>query len=194
MDKYVTGSTISKLREKKGLTQEQLAEKLFVSSKTISKWENCHGLPDISLIEPLANALGISVIELFSGEDIKNTNKSANILRSKFYVCPVCGNVLFSSGEAVVSCCGITLPALEQEECDSKHSIKIEIVEDEYYVTASHPATKTHYLSFFAAVSDMGVQFIKLYPESTPEARFKINRVKWIYAYCNRHGLFRIKL
>ncbi|MBE5768862.1 MAG: helix-turn-helix domain-containing protein [Clostridiales bacterium] len=194
MDQYVTGNTICKLREEKGLTQEQLAEKLFVSSKTISKWENGHGFPDISLIEPLAAALGISVIELFSGEEIRNTNKSANILRSRFYVCPLCGNVLFSSGEAVVSCCGITLPALEAEDCDGEHRISAEVVEDEYYVTMHHPATKTHYLSFFAAVSDMGVQFQKLYPESTPEARFKINRIKWLYAYCNHHGLFRLKL
>ncbi len=194
MDQYVTGNTICKLREEKGLTQEQLAEKLFVSSKTISKWENGHGFPDISLIEPLAAALGISVIELFSGEEIRNTNKSANILRSRFYVCPLCGNALFSSGEAVVSCCGITLPALEAEECDGEHRISAEVVEDEYYVTMDHPATKTHYLSFFAAVSDMGVQFQKLYPESTPEARFKINRIKWLYACCNHHGLFRLKL
>lgn len=194
MDQYVTGNTICKLREEKGLTQEQLAEKLFVSSKTISKWENGHGFPDISLIEPLAAALGISVIELFSGEEIRNTNKSANILRSRFYVCPLCGNVLFSSGEAVVSCCGITLPALEAEECDGEHRISAEVVEDEYYVTMDHPAAKTHHLSFFAAVSDMGVQFQKLYPESTPEARFKINRIKWLYACCNHHGLFRLKL
>ena len=194
MDKYITGAAIAKLREKRGLTQEQLAEKLFVSSKTISKWENGHGLPDISLIEPLAAALGISVIELFSGANIVNTNRSANMLRSKFYVCPLCGNALLSSGEAVVSCCGITLPSLEVEDCDADHEISVQIVEDEYYVTLSHPASKTHYLSFFAAVSDMGVQFVKLYPESTPEARFKINRVKWIYTYCNRHGLFRIKL
>lgn len=194
MDKYVTGSTIRRLREERNLTQEQLAEKLFVSSKTISKWETCKGLPDISLVEPLSLALGISVTELFSGESRQNKNKSGNMLRSKFYVCPLCGNVIFSLGESVVSCCGISLPPLEAEECDDEHLISVETVEDEYYVTMPHSATKNHYLSFFAGVSDSGLQLVKLYPEATPEARFKMNRVKWIYAYCNRHGLYKIKL
>lgn len=194
MDKYITGNTIRRLREERNLTQEQLADKLFVSSKAISKWETGHGLPDISLIKPLSLALGISVMELFSGESVQNKNRSGNVLCSKFYVCPLCGNVIFSLGESVISCCGITLPPLEAEECDDEHFINIETVEDEYYVTMSHPATKTHYLSFFASVSDSGLQLVKLYPEGTPEARFKINRVKWIYAYCNRHGLYKIKL
>ena len=91
MDKYVTGAVIRKLRENKKMTQEELADTLFVSSKAVSKWETGQGFPDISLIEPLAKALGISVIELLSGEDIKNNNQSSNMLKSKFYVCPVCG-------------------------------------------------------------------------------------------------------
>ena len=52
--------------------------------------------------------------------------------------------------------------------------------------------TKEHYISFFAAVSDNGVQLAKLYPESDAQARFKVDGVKWIYAYCNHHGLFRV--
>lgn len=194
MNQYVTGSIIKQLREKRNMTQVQLAQKLNVSDKSISKWETGRGYPDISLLEPLAAALGISIIELFSGENIQNTNKSANILRTKFYVCPVCGNVIFSAGETIVSCCGITLPMLEAEDCDDEHLINVEIIEDEYYVTVSHSASKQHYLSFFAGVSDMGVQFVKLYPESAPEARFKISRVRQIYAYCNRHGLFKIRV
>jgi len=194
MDKYVTGSTIRRLRKQKNLTQEQLAQELFVSSKTISKWVTDRGFPDVSLIESLSQALGVSIIELFSGESVQNRNKSANILRSKIYVCPVCGNVIVSLGETVVSCCGIALPYLEAEECDLEHNINIEKVEDEYYVTMDHPATKTHYISFFASVSDEGIHLIKLYPEGNAEARFKINRIKWIYAYCNHHGLYKVKL
>ncbi|MBO4604025.1 MAG: helix-turn-helix transcriptional regulator, partial [Clostridiales bacterium] len=87
MDRYVTGAVIKKLREKKNMTQEDLAAKLFVSSKAVSKWETGQGFPDISLIEPLAQALDISVIELLSGEDIRNTNRASNMLRSRFYVC-----------------------------------------------------------------------------------------------------------
>ena len=193
MDKYVTGAVIRKLRENKKMTQEELAQKIFVSSKAVSKWETGQGFPDISLLEPLAQALGISVIELLSGEDIRNLNRSSNIAKSKFYVCPVCGNVIFTSGETVVSCCGLTLPPLDAEKPDNEHVIKAEISEDEFYVTVNHPMTKEHYISFIAAVSDNGVQFVKLYPEGNAEARFRINRIEKFYAYCNRHGLFMIK-
>ena len=194
MDRYVTGAVIRKLRENKKMTQEELAEKLFVSSKAVSKWETGQGFPDVSLIEPLAKALGISVIELLSGEDIRNINRASNMNRCKFYVCPVCGNVIEATGEAVVSCCGITLPPLEAEACDAEHQIKKETVEDEYYVTLDHPMTKEHYMSFIAAVSDDGIQLKKLYPEGPCEARFRIRAVRKIYAFCNRHGLFLLKM
>ena len=191
MDRYVTGAVIRRLRERKKMTQDELAEKICVSGKAVSKWETGQGFPDISLLEPLAQALDISVIELLSGEDIRNTNRSCNIARGQFYVCPVCGNVIRSTGEAVISCCGITLPPLEAEEADGEHMIRVEIIEDEYYVTVAHPMTKEHYLSFLAAVSDAGVQFLKLYPEGTAEARFRMNGIKYFYVFCNRHGLFR---
>ena len=190
MDKYVTGAVIRKLREKKKITQEELADMIHVSGKAVSKWETGQGFPDISLLEPLAKALDISVIELLSGEDIRNLNRSSNMAKGKFYVCPVCGNVITATGETVVSCCGITLPPLEAEAMDEEHEIRKEVVEDEYYVSVDHPMTKEHYISFLAAVSDFGVQLVKLYPEGNAEARFKIDRVRKIYAYCNRHGLF----
>ncbi|MBP5774123.1 MAG: helix-turn-helix domain-containing protein [Clostridiales bacterium] len=192
MDKYVTGAVIKKLRENKKMTQEELADTLFVSSKAVSKWETGQGFPDISLIEPLAKALDISVIELISCEYIQNRNRSSNMLKSRFYVCPVCGNAVRSTGEALISCCGITLPPLEPENTEPMHDIRVEIIEDEYYVAIDHPMQKDHYISFLAAVSDSRVQFVKLYPEGNAEARFKIDGVRQFYAYCNRHGLFRL--
>ena len=113
MNTYVTGAVIRQLRESCGMTQAALAERVGVNSKTVSKWETGKGLPDISLLQPLARTLGVSVISLMNGEPVVNRNLSANLLRSKFYVCPVCGNVIHCSGETVVSCCGITLPPLE---------------------------------------------------------------------------------
>ena len=193
MNRYITGAVIRKLRESKRMTQEELAEKIFVSGKAVSKWETGQGFPDISLLEPLAGALDISVIELLSGEDIRNRNRAADMGKVQFYVCPVCGNVIQTIGEAVVSCCGVTLPPSEPEPADDEHLIRAEIVEDEYYVTLDHPMTRDHYISFLAAVSDQGVQFVKLYPEGNAEARFKIDRVSRLYAYCNRHGLFQAK-
>lgn len=191
MDNYITGAAIKRLRENKGMTQDELAQKIFVSNKTVSKWENGHGLPDISLMEPLAKALGISVIELFSGNEVQNKNRNFNMKKVQFYICPVCGNVIQATGEAVISCCGITLPPLEVEEPDSAHTLKIETVEDEYYVHIEHPMTKEHYISFIAAVYDNGVQMVKLYPESSAEARFRISRAKFFLTFCNHHGLFR---
>ena len=113
MNRYITGAMIRQMREQKNMTQEQLAAQLHVSSKTVSKWETGQGLPDISLLEPIAKALDISIIELFAGQNVVNRNRASNMLRSVFYVCPVCGNAILSLGQAVVSCCGITLPPLE---------------------------------------------------------------------------------
>ena len=193
MDNYVTGAAIRSLREGKRMTQEELAEKIHVSSKAVSKWETGKGFPDISLLEPLAEALDISVIELLSGDAVQNRNKAGNMLRSKIYVCPVCGNVMLAAGEAVISCCGVTLPPQEEAAADEEHQLRAELVEDEYFVSLNHPMTKTHYISFLAAVSDQGIQFMKLYPEGNAEARFKTSRVRYLYAYCNRHGLFQLK-
>ena len=194
MDNYITGALIRKLRENRHMTQEELADKVCVSSKAVSKWETGRGFLDIGLVEPLAKALGISVIELLSGTDIINRNRTADMKKSKFHVCPVCGNAILSTGEAVITCCGITLPPLEAEPAEEEHAIRLEPVEDEYYVTLDHPMSKTHYISFLAAVSDQAVQFVKLYPEGEAGTRFKVNRVERIYAYCNRHGLFVLDL
>ena len=67
MNKYVTGAIIKELREKHHLTQAELAEKINVSDKTVSKWETAKGYPDISLLEPIAKVFWISVTELISG-------------------------------------------------------------------------------------------------------------------------------
>ena len=193
MNTYVTGTTIRQLRESRQLTQAELAERIGVSSKTVSKWETGKGLPDITLLQPLAQALGISVIELMNGEHITNRNISANMLRSKFYVCPVCGNILHSTGNAVVSCCGITLPPLEAEEPDADHTITIENVEDEHFVTIRHPMTKDHFISFVAFVTSDRIQLVKLYPEGNAETRLQLRGMGKIYYFCNRHGLFGTK-
>ena len=194
MNTYVTGAAIRRLREKQNMTQAELAEKIGVSSKTISKWETAKGLPDITLLQPLAQALGISVIELMDGQQTENKNISANMLRSKFYVCPLCGNVIHSVGEAVFSCCGIQLPALEAEEGDEGHALTMERVEDEQFITISHPMTKQHYISFIAYVTSDRLQMVKLYPEGNAETRIQLRGRGFLYYYCNRHGLFKKKV
>ncbi len=194
MNNYITGSTIKRLREARGLTQSQLAEKIGISAKAVSKWETAKGLPDITLIEPLSKALGVSVMELMSGDTVTNKNVSSNILRSKFYVCPVCGNIIRTTGNAVISCCGITLPPLEAEETDEEHKINIEKVEDEYFLTVKHEMTKTHFISFIAHLTSDKVNFVKFYPEGNAETRLGLRGKGYLYIYCNKHGLMKRKV
>ena len=191
MESYITSKILKELRERKHFTQAELANILCVSDKTISKWETGKGLPDISLIEPLSKALGVSVIELMKGEYITNANKAGNISKLNFYVCPICQNVIYSVGESVVSCCGISLPKLEADEESSSHEINIQNVENELYIQMNHSMTKSHYISFIAYVTPDRVELVKLYPEQDIEVRF-LNRGKGvIYAFCNKDGLIK---
>lgn len=193
MNTYVTGSTIKTLREARALTQAELAHRLGVTPKAVSKWETGRGLPDISLLQPLARELGVSVIELMRGSPVQNRNRAAHLLRSKLYVCPVCGNILHATGEATVSCCGITLPPLEGEGSDENHTLTVEPVENEWFVSIDHPMNKEHFISFLALATCDRLSLVKLYPEGEAQARLP-RQSGILYWYCNRHGLFSQKI
>lgn len=165
MDVFVTGSAIRRLRKARGLTQQALAERIGVSGKTVSKWETAKGLPDISLLEPLAAALAVSVAELMQGQAVANQNMGSNLLRSKLYVCPRCGNIIHSTGEVPVTCCGGLLPALKAAPMDEAHGLTVEKVENERFVSIKHEMTKTHFISFMAYVTADVFLLKKLYPE-----------------------------
>ena len=160
MDHYVTGAVIKALREKRRMTQAELAEELCVSDKTVSKWETGRGFPDVSLLEPLGKALHISVAELLCGQAVVNTNRASNM----------------------------------PEEQDPAHRLETQRAEDEIYVSAAHPMSKGHYLSFIAYMTPDSCEIKVLYPEGNAEARFFFRRSGWLYYYCNRHGLFRQRL
>lgn len=190
MGLYTIGAIIKELREKNNLTQIELAQKLNISDKTVSKWENGKGYPDISLLGPISGVLGISVNELISGICAQNLNSSAKVERLKFYVCPVCGNIINCMGEADINCHGIHLLPESPRVCDDKHKITLEKIEDEYFVNILHDMAKMHYISFIAAVGDDGLQIKKLYPQAKSYARFKRSGISKILFYCNRDGLF----
>lgn len=194
MEKWVMGTTVKELRERRRMTQAELAQKLGVSDKAVSKWETGRGYPDITLLEPIARELGVSVAELLAGSAITNANVSANMLRSKFYSCPVCGNVVFAVGNTHVSCHGITLPPLEDEPANDSHELEVSMVEGELYVRSAHPMEKAHHLTFLAAISLDRVQLVHLYPEGPAEARFTRAGVRDVCLFCNRDGLFRINV
>lgn len=188
---YVTGKTIKELREKQKITQKELADKINVSDKTVSKWETDKGLPDIAIIEDLARVLGTSIAELLTGDLRENENVSANMKKTHFYVCPVCGNVVTSVGQGSFSCCGITLLEQEPEKCEEGHQLHLETVDNEYHVTMDHPMTKGHYISFIAYVTSDGAEIVKLYPEQDISVRFRKKGHGILYAYCNRHGMVK---
>lgn len=194
MDQYVTGTVIRQLREQQGLTQAELAAALKVSDKTVSKWETGKGYSDIALLEPIAEVFKVSLAELLSGNRVMNANVSANMLRSKFYICPICGNVIHTMGEAVIQCHGLRLNPEQAEEADEAHKITVGKIEDEYFVRIEHDMTKKHFISFVAAVSSDCCQMVKLYPEGSAEAGFRMRGVQKLYFYCNRDGLFSRKI
>jgi len=74
MDQIRIGRFIAEERKRKGYTQKQLAEKLLISDKTISKWERGNGFPEVSLLLPLCNELDITVNELLSGERVSESD------------------------------------------------------------------------------------------------------------------------
>lgn len=187
---FLAAHAIKRLRAERGLTQRALAESLGVTDKAVSKWESGRGLPDISLVEPLAQRLGISVAELLAGDIRANANRAGNMLKGVFYVCPICGNVVHALGEGSFSCCGSTMFPQEAEEPDADHAFSIERIEDDWYVTLDHPMTKDHYISFVAYATMDGICFKKLYPEQSVQPRFHITGRGRIFLYCNQHGLF----
>lgn len=191
MNNYITGKIIKELRENQKLTQADLGNIIGVSDKTVSKWETGKGLPDISLIEPLSTALRVSVIELMNGEYIINQNQSSNMLKSKFSVCPICGNIIHTMGENINSCCGINLPVLEADFENELHTINCEVIENEFFVSVDHDMSKEHYISFIAYVTNDRCETVKLYPEQSAEARFLRRGNGIIYIYCNKDGLVK---
>lgn len=195
MGRYVTAEIIKSLREGKRLTQRELASAVGVTDKAVSKWESGRGLPDISLIDALAQALGVSVAELLTGDVRENANRAGNMMRSKFYVCPICGNVVHAMGEGSFSCCGVQLMPQEAEDADEDdaHRVHVERIENDWYLTLDHPMTKQHYLSFAVYVTSDTVSLKKLYPEQSPEVRFPMRGSGLLYVFCNQHGLFRLK-
>ena len=189
---YVTGNTIKELREKKKYTQKELAERLKISDKAVSKWETNRGLPDIGIIEDLAKVLGVSIAELLTGDCREHENSAGNMKRTHFYVCPICGNIITSVGCGAVTCCGVLLPEQEPEKVEEGHQLVVETVDNEYSVTMAHPMTKIHYISFIAYVTSDAVEMVKLYPEQDISVRFRKKGHGFLYCYCNRHGMFRM--
>ena len=188
------GKLLCDLRKAKGMTQKEVADKLGIVPKTVSKWETGHGFPDVSTVSALAEILGVSEKTILSGNLELNLEKASNMKRTKFYVCPHCGSFMQGTGNSQIVCCGKQIEALKAVSADDEHIINISEIEDDYYIEFNHEMTKEHYISFVSYVRFDRVLTIKLYPEQDSAVRFPKMYGGKIYFYCSKHGLFEYQM
>ena len=170
MDLIKTGQLIRQFRMQLGLTQRELAEMLHVTDKTVSKWETGGGCPDISLLRELSGVLGVSMETLLRGERTEQED-TGNMKKLRFYVCPDCGNILTSSADAQVHCCGKHLTPLTPKKAEEADFLRMEAVDGEWYITSDHAMTKEDYIAFVAFLTDSQLILSRQYPEWSLQVR-----------------------
>lgn len=189
-----SGKLLCSLRKAKGMTQKQVADRLGVVPKTVSKWETGHGFPDISVVSDLADILGVSSDTVLSGDLNPNTEDTGNMKKTKFYVCSHCGAIVQATGNSQSFCCGKQLSPLTPGQTDKEHTLNISEVENDFYITFNHEMTKEHFISFIAYVTFDRFLTVKLYPEQDSSVRFPKMYGGKFYYYCSKHGLFEYRL
>ncbi|WP_337528721.1 helix-turn-helix domain-containing protein [Anaerotignum faecicola] len=194
MDLEKTGELLSRLRKECGMTQKQVAEKLQISDRTVSKWERGAGLPDVSLLKDISALYDVDIEKILDGNLEEKGVEVGNMKRMNFTRCVHCGNIFWSTGGGEISCCGRKLTPLTAQPMDKMHDVKIEEIDNEYFVTFDHEMTKEHYIVFAALVSWDRATVVRLYPEQSGELRLPRQRRGELYLCCNKDGLFRKKL
>lgn len=189
MDCEKVGMLIRTLRHEHQMTQKQLAEKMNISDKAISKWERGMGCPDVSLLTELSYHLGVNIEEMLCGNLAQNRIVGGNMKNARYYVCPVCGNISLCTGNAAVSCCGRKLTALMPKAASELQKLTVEQVEDDWYITSSHPMHKEDYISFVAFATGGSVQLIKQYPEWNVSLRIQKREHGMLLWHCVDEGL-----
>ena len=190
MDCIKIGELIKNLREEQNLTQQQLADKLNICNKTVSKWENGLGCPNVSLLPQLSAIFGVDTDDLLAGELNTQNVLSGNMQKMQFYICPNCSNLLMAMGEAKINCCGKTLTSTPLQKAPAEEQLTVELLEDELLISILHEMTKQHYIAFVALLFADTPHIKKLYPEwelQTRLPRMARGRLLW---YCTKHGLF----
>lgn len=190
MDNKKIGKLIYTLRIEKQLTQMQLAKLMNVSDKTISKWERGMGCPDVSLLPELSGIFDIDLEKLLFGELDVNDLLGGNMKHMKFYICPTCGNLITVLTETTVSCCGKKLKETEPVKAPKDQRLKVEIIENDYYISSIHEMTREHYISFAALLTGDSIMIRKLYPEWDMQTRIPAFGHGMLIWYCTKHGLF----
>lgn len=186
------GELILQLRKEKGFTQKQLAYKLNIRNKTISKLECRNGAPDASIWKELSVALVVDILKLLQSKLNPNQQDVGKIDRICFYICPTCKNILTSTGKASISCCGRILQPLIPALYNAKHEFSVQEMDSDYYVSIKHEMSKLYYILFAAYACNDHIWFQRLYPEQNPAFRMPImGKGGNLYLYCIKHGLFK---
>lgn len=194
MDMKKTGELLCRLRKEKGMTQKAAAEILQVSDRTISKWERGAGLPDVSMWKGISELYGVDIEKLLAGRLDEKGAESGNMKRMKFYRCDHCGNLFWSTGGGEISCCGRKMMPLQAQPVDELHDVKVEEIDNEYFITFDHEMTKEHYITFAALISWDRANVVRLYPEQAAEVRMPRQRRGELYLCCSDHGLYCKKI
>ena len=194
MDLNKCGKLLRDLRKANGMTQKQIADKLNILPKTVSKWETGRGFPDISIVSKLADILGVSERILLSGNLDKNIQETGNMKKVSFFVCQQCGSIMYGVGSCQVVCCGKPVKPLNSEICDNEHIIRVSEIEDDFYIEMEHDMTKDHFIKFVAYVGVDRVLVVRLYPEQSSSVRFPRMFKGKLYYYCSKHGLYEHKI
>ena len=172
------------------MTQRQLAERMGISDKAVSKWERGMGCPDLSLLPDLSDIFHVGLDQLLTGELDAREALGGNMKRTAFYICPDCGNVVAAMADAAVSCCGKRLEASQPQKAEGEDCLTVETVENDLFITSDHPMSKDHYITFAALLTGDSLILRKQYPEWGLQVRLPAvghGRLLW---YCSRHGLF----
>lgn len=139
----------------------------------------------------LAETLGVAVEGLLTGELDAGEKQGGNMKKTQFYVCPHCGNLLTSSTEAAVSCCGKRLSALVPRAAGPDERLTVEAVEQDYFLSSAHEMTKAHHIAFVALLTGDTLLLRRLYPEWDMQTRLPaFARHGMLLWYCTQHGLF----
>ena len=189
MDNRKVGELIHRLRKEQNMTQKQLADQLNISDRTISKWERGNGCPDVTLLPDLSAALGVNIENILDGELPANDFIGGNMKKSNYFVCTSCQNIVLATGNVTLSCCGRKLDALEAKKATEEEKLTIEEIDQQWYVSSSHPMTKDHYISFLALATGDQVQLIKQFPEWALQVRIPKRKHSKLLWYDTKSGL-----
>lgn len=142
------------------------------------------------MLADLSQIFSVDLEKLLSGELSVNDALGGNMKKTKFYVCPECGNLIAAMHHTTISCCGKKLIARELQKAVGDERLSVEIIENDYYITSEHEMSREHYISFVALITGDSMILRKQYPEWNLQVRIPViahGRLLWC---CSQHGLF----